>query len=84
MEEARKALPKGKALTEAELKAAFEKQVGKRAEKVNEAVNKVKDDVAKLFESSGGKNWKYWAAIGGTALAGSLLALAFKPSSKEA
>ncbi|MBQ7764775.1 hypothetical protein IJ384_05360 [bacterium] len=85
--EKRKALPKQATKSVEELTQEYITKNGSKADAIKKAqenaINNLKDDFANTMKK-GGKNWIYWAAIGVTALAGSLLALAFKPSSKEA
>lgn len=80
---AREALPKNANKTTEQLTEEFIKKNGKREDVVKKAQEGFKDDVKKLFEGKI-KNGKLAAVVAGTAVAGALLGLAFRPSSNEA
>lgn len=64
------------------LKNAFIKESGSKKDAINKALNEAKDDVSKLVEGKLNKG-KFALVIGGTAAAAALLALLFRPKSKE-
>ena len=83
IQEARKALGKNPEKTAEQLAKEFAEKNGTREEFIKKAQNSFKDDLKKLFEGKM-NNWKLGAGIAATAAAAGLIALAFRPSDKQA
>ena len=82
LDDAATKLPKSAIKTPDELTKEFIEKNGTKEQNIKKAQDAFKDDMKKLFE--GKRGGKFWGVVAGTAAAGALLAMAFRPNNKQA